>query len=825
MRKFTLILSLLLLFVTAAMAQKYVVRESVTDVQSGNYVVYATSNINNSDTESTGPVQYNTYTDDSSAKYRMDADKTINVGDILQDGNYIWHIENNNGTITLQNLADNVYFVKDDGLNKNFSGTETANLILEKVSSDDSDKKFYLHLEDDAIGYIHCNSRSQDPCLSYWNSHAETGSCVRFEFYPVEIDLYTPYSTGARTTGASVQNYANRQITAVTVNNATTINNPSPTELYVDLTAESFTVMAGEDVKVTLTHNDVEWMHSFIYVDFDSNGFEYIDGDAVPLGDLVSYSYKHTDADGTNADIGHNSDGETIRSDSVINKIPSFEAPETPGTYRMRYKMAWDDFEPNGNAKWVSDAGTIIDFTLVVQSPALPAEAETLREKLDMLKVYNDTGLIGENIGQYSSDSFDDALATYEDGETFYRGITYETEVSAINEKITEIENLINSLKLNMPKSGGVYTFESVERGWWASGEAEYLYSTGSTGASVTTANASVNNEALQWIVYKGNNGLYLYNVAAGKFITLGTSDNNVPLAATPNNSTLAFKESTKDGYPYLVGLDNKVINLNIVNTDIFPYGGCLWSNGWTDNNEFSDPGSAVRITYVKDADEATLVTVAASVSSFEGTSYTLNVGATGFASLYLPYDVIVPDGVEAYIATSAGVGYVHMEQVTGVLPANTGAIVKADATDTSYDFIASAGLGMTPVVSGGAKIEDNLLLGTVYESPIEQEAYVLAAPNGSGSVAFYKAKMKEGSGMTFFNNKANRAYLPIDNLPAALQGSASFRFVFNNTTAVDELVEQRVENNDIYDLTGRRINEITKAGIYIIGGRKVFVK
>ena len=42
--------------------------------------------------------------------------------------------------------------------------------------------------------------------------------------------------------------------------------------------------------------------------------------------------------------------------------------------------------------------------------------------------------------------------------------------------------------------------------------------------------------------------------------------------------------------------------------------------------------------------------------------------------------------------------------------------------------------------------------------------------------------------------------------------------------TAIEK-VEMRKEKEEIFDLTGRRVNEITKAGIYIIGGRKILVK
>ena len=45
------------------------------------------------------------------------------------------------------------------------------------------------------------------------------------------------------------------------------------------------------------------------------------------------------------------------------------------------------------------------------------------------------------------------------------------------------------------------------------------------------------------------------------------------------------------------------------------------------------------------------------------------------------------------------------------------------------------------------------------------------------------------------------------------------------NTTAIEEVKGENVKVKAIYDLTGRRINEITIPGIYIVDGKKVFVK
>ena len=43
--------------------------------------------------------------------------------------------------------------------------------------------------------------------------------------------------------------------------------------------------------------------------------------------------------------------------------------------------------------------------------------------------------------------------------------------------------------------------------------------------------------------------------------------------------------------------------------------------------------------------------------------------------------------------------------------------------------------------------------------------------------------------------------------------------------TAIDEVKVENGEVKAIYDLTGRRINEIARPGIYIVDGKKVFVK
>ena len=95
--------------------------------------------------------------------------------------------------------------------------------------------------------------------------------------------------------------------------------------------------------------------------------------------------------------------------------------------------------------------------------------------------------------------------------------------------------------------------------------------------------------------------------------------------------------------------------------------------------------------------------------------------------------------------------------------------------------------------------------------------------------VITYRSHTKDGVETTFetrsFLNNAHRAWLP---MPAAMSKSASsYVFaVWDRLTGVEENVFDDVVPEDaIYDLQGRRLKSITSSGIYIVNGKRVFVK
>ena len=188
---------------------------------------------------------------------------------------------------------------------------------------------------------------------------------------------------------------------------------------------------------------------------------------------------------------------------------------------------------------------------------------------------------------------------------------------------------------------------------------------------------------------------------------------------------------------------------------------------------------------------------------------HTLSVSAAGWATLYLDFAAAIPAEVEAYTVTEVNNGYVTLTQVEGVLPANTGIIVKADEDD--YNFVASTG--------AAADVTGNLLSGTTKDTVIESAAYVLGVKDGI--VGLYTATTNGYAEGTFLNN-ANKAYLP----KSAGMNAASYSFRFGEgITGINELKGENAEVKAIYDLTGRRVEAITAPGIYIVGGKKVLVK
>ena len=135
---------------------------------------------------------------------------------------------------------------------------------------------------------------------------------------------------------------------------------------YEDLTAgtEKFTVEAGSEVTPSIGYVG-EWMHGYVYIDLNNDKqFSFnADGADQTATEVVSYSYYKD----------QNSKGEAVASSCNVNPMPSFTAPTTPGTYRIRFKVDWDNIDAGGSVlstnHILNNGGGIYDATLEVVEP------------------------------------------------------------------------------------------------------------------------------------------------------------------------------------------------------------------------------------------------------------------------------------------------------------------------------------------------------------------------------------------------------------------------------------------------------------------------
>ena len=143
---------------------------------------------------------------------------------------------------------------------------------------------------------------------------------------------------------------------------------------YEDHTAdEPFTVEAGRELTASFDYTG-EWMHSFVYIDFDNDGdFSYKEGQWDQTGtDLVAFSFYSLDSNPKNDASGYNSVGDELTGDARNTyAAPSFKAPAKAGEYRIRFKFDWNCILPGGSSTILEDGGGVWDATLKVVEPVV----------------------------------------------------------------------------------------------------------------------------------------------------------------------------------------------------------------------------------------------------------------------------------------------------------------------------------------------------------------------------------------------------------------------------------------------------------------------
>lgn len=166
-----------------------------------------------------------------------------------------------------------------------------------------------------------------------------------------------------------------------TAGGTTTLTVPAKTEtVYADMMQKAVSVVPGDEVAMKAAFKG-SGLHYYLYVDLNQNGYfqPVVLGDGKPSmsGELLSYTYYK----------GYNSKGEKLdNADEVaMDVLPSFRIPESmpTGNYRARLKVDYDNIDPagqwekNGLQQIDENGGYVIDFLLNVHDKKHPLHLMT----------------------------------------------------------------------------------------------------------------------------------------------------------------------------------------------------------------------------------------------------------------------------------------------------------------------------------------------------------------------------------------------------------------------------------------------------------------
>lgn len=199
-----------------------------------------------------------------------------------------------------------------------------------------------------------------------------------------------------------------------------------------------------------------------------------------------------------------------------------------------------------------------------------------------------------------------------------------------------------------------------------------------------------------------------------------------------------------------------------------------------------------------------------------DATTMPLSISAAKYATFFSDKAIVMPEGVSGNIVTIDGAqANLTEEYVAGdIVPANTPLLLSAEAGTYNAPFTAATNTQNAENLLKGALTND------VITAPANTLLYIFANDSESG-LGFYWQK-DSGNGQQV-KNMAGKAYLQVPTT-SPVQG---FRLNLGDTTGITA-VESTNANAPVYTLSGVRVNGSLNnlpAGIYIVGGKKVYVK
>ena len=395
-------------------------------------------------------------------------------------------------------------------------------------------------------------------------------------------------------------------------------------------------------------------------------------------------------------------------------------------------------------------------------------------------------------------------------------------KTSAVGSPITDGEHFTQALDayndvvslgvddLVLPENGHAYKFsvrstDGTKR-WYLKNDGGV--STNEADAAIFVMGAS-NNEDFGSIFVTNNNGNIKYLKSNGTSTATyaeGYCDFTIDPMVTASNSYISTDKSARFGTFYLKAMrrHDKGSSDNTHGTIILKEGNQSWDKSMDPymNGTFS---SAIEMTEVE--------------YPYTAPNLIKNAGDAGsFASIWLPFPMIFPEGVEVYKGTQertvAGDPYLGLTQVdTDHAVAAGGYIIYSESLTGGIQVQPVAG---TPEDKHGE--DDAAFFGSTepdytwsqFTAAHSGTPYVLA--NKSKGIGFYKY-----TGTVLPKGKA--IWMKED-------GSAeTVKFGFDDIISAIEALHGNTSNAAIYDLQGHRLDKAQKGQINVINGKKIMFK
>lgn len=343
--------------------------------------------------------------------------------------------------------------------------------------------------------------------------------------------------------------------------------------------------------------------------------------------------------------------------------------------------------------------------------------------------------------------------------------------------------------------------------------------------AEVIYSNYAINKATLRLVSEraKGSRAINVYKYTSFEENTIYDNEStNIASARTADNLICSFEAVGQDASIAVDALKNEYKEIN------------AWTNTLDftdfvkglDTNTFSilldkPNNTAQTLFFTKDAKDFTNTKdetlsfskddlVPQLTVDYALASHTLQVTDAGAATLVLPYETEIPEGIKVYTLTYASGNKAVATELTGVIPANTPVLINAQ--DGNYTFKATAKL-----TTKADKPVSGSLNGVWSEEVVPVGSYVLQ--NQSGTVAFYRVEAAD------FKVKANQAYLYAPEAAGAKMLNIDFG---GEATAINGVeAEASNANTQVYTIDGKKANRnnLAKGQVYVTKGKTFILK